>query len=394
MGFFDKVKKLADAAGEIIKENNDNVVEESTEAFESKYRDTVLATPPPPEVPSASESMSVRIAVNGKEYGPYERANLLEMIGNGTLTRETYVFMEGMSEWKKAKDVNKVAVLFGSDVPLPPAPPAPWANSQNIVQDTAASDNSLSPRLNQLITSAVADGEISDLERQVLIRNAQKEGVDMDEFVMVLEARLFEQRRVLVQQEEEKRLRAESLKAQQQAAERVQIVSTTPASAANKSKKCPHCGAPVKALATACPECGHDYMDIESHSESSASERLSMQLQKVDNEKPKEAKGLIGGLYSLLGDDSDDYWDKIRKKKNIIKNFPIPSDKRGILDLFITCATQSKTSFFNANDRSHLEDAYKTKAQQVLLKARIVMKDDPKLLEEIESYAKQYKIKP
>lgn len=389
MGFFDKMKKLADVAGGIIKENNYNVVEESTEVFESKYKDTILATPAPPEVPGESESMSVRIAVNGKDYGPYERVNLLEMIGNGTLTRDTYVFMEGMSEWKKARDVSKVAVLFDSNVPLPPPPPAPWANSQNIVQDTPASDNSLSTRLNQLITSAVADGEISDLERQVLIRNAQKEGVDMDEFVMVLEARLFEQRRVLVQQEEEKKLRAESLKAQQQAAERVQVVSAPPASAANKPKKCPHCGAPVKALATACPECGHDYMDMESHSEISASERLSMQLQKVDDEK---AKGLFGELHSLLGQDSLS-WDKISKKKNIIKNFPIPSDKRGILDLFINCATQSKNSFFNVNDRTNLEGAYKTKAQQVLLKARIVMKDDPKLLEEIESYAKQYKIK-
>ena len=166
MGFFDKMKKMADMAGDFL-HNDDQEINEN--ADESAYKGSVLETPPPPPVPQASESMSVRIAVNGQDYGPYERATLLEMIGNGTLTRETYVFMPGMSEWKMAKDVEKVSALFGSSAPLPPAPPVPWANSQNADSQTPASENSLSPRLNQLITSAVADGEISDLERQVLI---------------------------------------------------------------------------------------------------------------------------------------------------------------------------------------------------------------------------------
>lgn len=386
MGLFDTMKKMADMADKFL---NDDDIDDiwSKDTVKSKYKDSVLATPPPPAIPVESESLSVRIAVNGKEYGPYEKATLLQMIENGTLTRETYVYINGMTEWKRAKDVDKVATLFGTGTPLPPIPPAPWENSQNVSSPESDSDNPFSPRLNKLITAAVADGEISDLERQVLIRTAQEEGVAMDEFVIVLEARLFEQRRRLSSQEEEKRHRTETLKAQQQVAEKAEVISPPPAPSTGKPTKCPHCGAPVKSLATACPECGHDYMD--NLSEYSPSERLSMQLQKVDNEK---TKSLIGGYLSLFGYDSDSP-EKISKKKNIIKNFPIPSDKRNMLDLFITCATQSHSGFFDAENRNHLESAYKVKAQQILMKARIVMKDDPKLIEEIETLAKQYKIK-
>ena len=98
----------------------------------------------------------------------------------------------------------------------------------------------------------------------------------------------------------------------------------------------------------------------------------------------------MGGMMKMVGQDTQSP-DKIAKKKRVIENFPIPSDKQGIFDFFVSCAPLSKAdSFFS---RNQLEGSYKKKAQQVLLKARIILKDDPKLLADINELAKQYKIK-
>ncbi|MBD5214568.1 MAG: DUF4339 domain-containing protein, partial [Bacteroidales bacterium] len=346
----------------------------------------------PPPVPQNNESLSVRIAVNGKDYGPYERVTLLEMISNGALTPQTMVFMEGMTEWLPASHVPAVSALFKNKKEAPKTPPIPWAPSPTAppkVSKTNVSEdkyqNGLSLKLNRLITAAVADGEISDLERQVLIRNAQEENVPMDEFVMILEARLFEQRQVLFAQQKEMEHRQQMEKA----AQAVQVASMKVETATHKAKqdgnvvkKCPACGAPIKAIATCCPECGYDYS---ADNGTSPVERLNAQLSAIDNEK---ASGLMGKYLSVMGA-GDQSPEKIEKKKRVIMNFPLPSDKMGILDLFIACASQAGGVF----SKNKLGSAYKTKAEQILSKARIIMKDDPKLFAEINDLANKYKIK-
>lgn len=350
-------------------------------ASDSLNRRSSLDTPPAPPIPEMQKSLSVMVAVNGESYGPYERAGLLKMIADGSLTKETFVFIQGMSNWAPAQQVPEVAELFTLHAPAPPVPPVPWAGDSNKKNDNIKETNVLSPKLNRLITAAVADGEISDLERQVLIRNAQEEGVAMDEFVMILEARLYEQRRVLQAQEDAKKHAEKEIEIKAKAAAK----SNAPSSPQTMTK-CPHCGAPVKALATVCPECGYDY-PIQSGSSESAWEKLSNALTAVDNEK---AAGLMGKYMSMMGQDANSP-EKITKKKNIIENFPIPSDKQGIFDFFVACAPLSKSeSLFK---KSGLEGAYKKKAQQVLIKARVILKDDSKLLDEINSVANQYKIK-
>ena len=49
-----------------------------------------------------------------------------------------------------------------------------------------------SKRIEVLINAALADGEITEKERAVLINRAKEEGIDPDEFEMVLDARCLE----------------------------------------------------------------------------------------------------------------------------------------------------------------------------------------------------------
>lgn len=395
MGIFGKLKDFADKVDGFINDNEEeeikvvNMGTSSTKPAAQLYNMGVLSDPPAPPIPVENSRMSVSVAVNGKSYGPYERATLLDMIAKGSLTPQTLVFMKGMSGWLPAEQVPKVKELFSDSVSVPDVPPVPWANSNEPVSTPSSSavveENVLSPRLNRLISAAVADGEISDMERQVLIRNAQEEGVAMDEFVMILEARLYEQREVLLARQKEMEHKHQMEKASVMA-EAAKAAAAVAPPKENKLSKCPNCGAPIKALATSCPDCGYEY-NSHTNEENSAWERLNRMLNDVDNER---AKGLIGGYLSLLGQGNSTP-EKIEKKKRIITNFPIPSDKRSILDFFVSCATIAKEGNFFTKDP--IAGAYKTKAKQVLVKARIIMKDDPKLLGELNELAKTYKIK-
>jgi membrane protease subunit (stomatin/prohibitin family) len=73
----------------------------------------------PPPVPGAA--VTFFIAVNGQQQGPYNLQTLQNMVQQGTLTRDTLIWKQGMTAWTKAGDVAEVSALFGA-VP-PPLPP-------------------------------------------------------------------------------------------------------------------------------------------------------------------------------------------------------------------------------------------------------------------------------
>jgi membrane protease subunit (stomatin/prohibitin family) len=73
----------------------------------------------PPPIPGTSNTFF--IAVNGQQQGPYDLQTLQSMMQQGTLTRDTLIWKQGMASWSKAGDVTEVASLFGATPPpLPP----------------------------------------------------------------------------------------------------------------------------------------------------------------------------------------------------------------------------------------------------------------------------------
>lgn len=279
-------------------------------------------------------------------------------------------------------------------------PPVPrneqTGNVNKVTEESKGEYDILSPRLNSLIAAAIADGVITDMERQVLLRNAQQENVPEDEFMMILEARLFEQRRLLQTREEEMLNRTDNSDSQQTAG-----IATSgsiappplPQEARRSVIKCPHCNAPLKSLATSCPECGYDYINVHTGNLSSW-ERLAIRIKEISNSEIKPGEDIFTILdFSRLDDPNR---DKNLMIISALNSWPVPSDKQDIVDFMTGCAPLGKPSgFFDDKGMSEkqLEKAYYNKAQQVLLKARIVLKDDPSLLNEIEMIARQYKIK-
>lgn len=321
--------------------------------------------PPMPPVPGAEQPLSVMVAYEGQSYGPYDRATLRQMIDQGTFTRDSYVYMDGMPNWQRAAEVAAVASLFAPAAPpMPPVPPLPGAPAVPGMNARPANAGP-SEHLNHLIDVAVTDGQISESECRVLLQHAAAEGISADELQMMVEARLYERN-----QKQQKEAAAQMASAPRR----------TPA-------KCPHCGAPIVSLASKCPDCGYEY--TEDGIAVSPWNQLLAKLEEIDT-RNVERKGLRSIFENNLVS------DKTNMKVQAIRNFPLPETKKGLVEFFSCCAPQAKKKGFlrsTDEDESALKNAYYIKAQQILTHARIVLKDEPSLLHDLEEMARGYKIK-
>jgi membrane protease subunit (stomatin/prohibitin family) len=74
--------------------------------------------PPPPQV-------QYNISVNGQQSGLFGWQQLQQMVQSGQITKDTYVWKQGMANWELAGNVQELSSLFGAVPPPPPPPPAP-----------------------------------------------------------------------------------------------------------------------------------------------------------------------------------------------------------------------------------------------------------------------------
>ena len=183
-------------------------------------------------------------------------------------------------------------------------------------------------QLEQLIDAALADGVLTEKEKQILFKKAQALGVDLDEFEMVLDARLVK----LKKAEEEK------------------AASSAPKS--NKLgdvKKCPACGAMVQSYQGVCPECGYAFEGV-------------------------DANATITKLSNLLNKCGDSY-DSYKKRAEIIRTFPIPNTKADLFDLIM---------YFQANKTKDRFDmvspAMENKMQECIFKVKTLFSNDSQLM--------------
>ena len=70
--------------------------------------------PPPPQV-------QYNVSVNGQQSGPFGWQQLQQMVQSGQITKDTYVWKQGMAGWELAGNVQELSSLFGV-VPPPPPP--------------------------------------------------------------------------------------------------------------------------------------------------------------------------------------------------------------------------------------------------------------------------------
>ena len=259
--------------------------------------------------------------------------------------------------------------------PQPQMPPAPQPMTPPAPQPQANNGQIYNSMLENLINAALADGELTEKEKQILFKKAQMSGIDLDEFEMVLEAKLYEK-----QQE----MRA---MAQTQAIQTAQVQQAQAAAAPKSTKygdvnKCPSCGAMIETFSTHCTQCGFEFSGVEA---SASFTRLMNELKAAEATRTSAGDIKAAMFGQAFGD------PVTNKKKTIISNFPIPNTKADILE-FVTMAAplaEKKGSFFTQNhpdNKMHndLVPAWQDKLKQVVMKARFSMREDKKTIAEIE----------
>lgn len=234
--------------------------------------------------------------------------------------------------------------------------------------------------IENLINFALADGELTEKEKQILFKKAEEAGIDLDEFEMVLDAKLHEK--------------------QQSTKQSVQPLTAAPKSDKfGDVKKCPACGAMIQSFQTKCSDCGHEFNNIGANVSIG---KLFEMLNACENERKDEGMSVgsaLGGMfakaYGLGGGDKI-----MEKKKSIISGFPIPNTKDDILEFLSTAIPNAKKkgNMFtkeNPENKSHndLAPTWKSKCEQIIMKAKFSMKEDKKTLEEIMAYANELGIK-
>ena len=241
----------------------------------------------------------------------------------------------------------------------------------------------LTPELEQLIQYALEDGVLTDKERSVLMRKAQAAGADLDEFEMILDAKLHE----------------------------VQKAAAAVAPKANSNKhgevrKCPACGAMVSAFSTRCSECGFEFNNVEANKSANT---LFEKLQALEMEKARElaqheesknkqlmalserhnSGGTLTKIFANNGEAQNEERDDLirtlekgarqieRKymdaKINMIKVFAVPNTKGDLLELL---SMASSSAYDNDGVIGPEEEAWLQKTDQIYQKLVICAAGD------------------
>lgn len=229
-----------------------------------------------------------------------------------------------------------------------------------------------SPRLERLINAAIADGVITDKERQLLHRKAQEEGIDPDELDIVVEAMLYERKKDIEAAAPPIPTLLSSTPPTPQAA--TPMMSSTPpptpiptppqpSQKYGEVRKCPGCGKFVRSFEAICVECGFEFAGVEGNSS-------IMRLQSK-----------LDGISARYGVNPFTAQQRIIERAACITNFPVPNTKGDLYEFVITSSNNIKSGLGGLDPESK---AWKTKCRQCWDKARLLLADDPKSLQNIQ----------
>ena len=73
------------------------------------------------QTPPTPPQVQYSISINGQQNGPFNWQQLQQMAQSGHITKDTYVWKQGMVNWELAGNVQELSSLFGA-VPPPPPP--------------------------------------------------------------------------------------------------------------------------------------------------------------------------------------------------------------------------------------------------------------------------------
>ncbi len=220
-------------------------------------------------------------------------------------------------------------------------------------------------KLEELIDAALADGVLTEKEKQVLFKKAQEMGIDLDEFEMVLDSRL-----VKIKKSEEEKAQSSAPKSNK----------------LGDVKKCPACGAIVQTYLGVCSECGYAF---ENTGVNSSIQELTRQCEAITNDFNQKISELSESddYFVKQQELSQQYYDTLTKT---IRTFNIPNTKADLFEFI----TYSQGPMMDLSTPYTVADAYFAKYREAITKAKALLHNDPtfqKLIEEQENVEREFK---
>jgi hypothetical protein len=216
----------------------------------------------------------------------------------------------------------------------------------------------MDPDIEKLINIALADGDVTEKERGIILRKAESLGIDKDEVEMILDGKIAMMKK-----------------------EQASNYNVQKSNKEGDLKKCPSCGAPVQSFTSTCSDCGHVFTNVKANS---TVQKLFEELQKIEH---LESTIMTHSFLDKL--DSNGYKKRLaisNRQSSLISTFPIPNAKEDLLE-FISLAVAESTKATNdqglgANDGSDLiKKTWITKGEQALIKAKLICRDDSKTID-------------
>ncbi|WP_333626767.1 hypothetical protein [Sphingobacterium siyangense] len=243
-------------------------------------------------------------------------------------------------------------------------------------------------KLEQLITLALADGELTEKEKQVLFKRAEIEGIDLDEFEMVLEARMYDKTK-----------------------DRNPTLTAAPKSdKLGDVKKCPGCGAITESFATKCYDCGTEFRNIEA---SSSVIKFFEKLDEIEATRSEHFYAQNGSseikfgtillwlffwpfmifiktMQFIIYKSRPTKWSTTdARKEELVLNYPVPLSKEGILEFLTLSASKIdhisylKVLSEDTKYRNTWNKIWLKKIEQINTKASLAMKEDERTFNEV-----------
>jgi hypothetical protein len=222
--------------------------------------------------------------------------------------------------------------------------------------------------IERLIDLAVADGQITEKERNVILRKAADLGIDIDEVEMVLDGKLH--------------------------------LATATTSKTGKEKQgdmkvCPACGASVRSLQIVCDYCQHEFRNINSvNSVRVLSEKLAETANRVRESRSGGSHRVALSFLNQLAPNLA-LKEIYQAQAMIISTFPVPNAKEDLLEFLVIASAEARKTpnrqfgqFGQVYDGSDiLIKAWRSKLHELISKAKLT--GDPLLLNEIVPFEQQ-----
>ena len=179
----------------------------------------------------------------------------------------------------------------------------------------------MSSEIEKLIDLIIADGNISDKEKSVILKKAAESGIDKDEIEMILDAKMHQ----------------------------FKLTQTLPAKEKiGNIKKCPACGSNLKLLSSKCSACDYEYTGT----------LVNEYIKRFENDIKRQPE----------------------KKIEFLNALTIPNDKESIINFLNYFQGQVTTENLELYDLKY-NDNLKQKSLEILMKAKVYFRDDKEFIE-------------